>query len=36
MGSSVLLKECPGASETREQRSRHAVVELNEERQQCL
>lgn len=36
MGSSVLLKECSGASETREQSSRQAVVELNEQRQQCL
>lgn len=32
MGSRVLLKECPGASETRERSSRQAVVELNEER----
>lgn len=36
MGSSVLLKECPGASETREQSGRQAVVELNEERRQRL
>lgn len=31
----VLLKECPGASETRKQSSRHAVVEKNQERRQC-
>ncbi len=36
MGSCVLLKEHPGASETREQSGRQAVVELNEGRQQRL